>query len=111
MKYIPTSIVISGYSIIQRQPHSSCQSIDNGALLHPVKVSTGNDLLWPPARLKSSHTVHVQARIQGVGAGAGAHPWGGVPPFKMHYSIVFKHQFIIGRPPLGEILYPPLLML
>ena len=49
-----------------------------------------------------------QARIQGVGAGARAHPWGGVSPFKMHYSIAFKHQFIIGRPPLGEILYPTL---
>ena len=44
-----------------------------------------------------------QARIQGVGAGARAHPWGGVLPLKMHYSTAFKH----GRPPLGEILYPP----
>ena len=26
----------------------------------------------------------------------------------MHYSITFKHQSNIGRPPLGEILYPPL---
>ena len=43
-----------------------------------------------------------------MGAGARAHPWGGVSPSKMHYSISFKHQFIIGRPPLGEILYPPL---
>ena len=49
-----------------------------------------------------------QARIQGVGAGAGAHPWGGVSPFKMRYSIAYKHQSIIGLPPLGEILYPPL---
>ena len=51
-----------------------------------------------------------RVRIQGVGAGARAHPWGGVSPFKMHYSIAFKHQFIIGRPPLGEILYPPLVL-
>ena len=51
----------------------------------------------------------MQARIQGVGAGAGAHPWSGVSPFKMHYSIAFKYQFITGRPPLGEILYPPLI--
>ena len=28
----------------------------------------------------------------------------------MHYSIAFKHQSITGRPPLGEILYPPLSM-
>ena len=49
-----------------------------------------------------------QARIQGVGAGAGAHPWSGVSSFKMHYSTSFKYQFITGRPPLGEILYPPL---
>ena len=49
-----------------------------------------------------------QARIQGVGAGARAHPWDGVSPFKMHYSIAFKHHSITGRPPLGEILYPPL---
>ena len=52
-----------------------------------------------------------QARIQGVGAGARTHPWGGVSPFKMHYSIAFKHQFIIGRPLLGEILYPPLVVI
>ena len=26
----------------------------------------------------------------------------------MHYSIAFKHHPNIGRPPLGEILYPPL---
>ena len=43
-----------------------------------------------------------------MGAGARAHPWGGVSAFKMHYSITFKHQSNIGRPPLGEILYPPL---
>ena len=49
-----------------------------------------------------------QARIQGVGAGARAHPWGAVSPLKMNYSIAFKHQSITGRPPLGEILYPPL---
>ena len=49
-----------------------------------------------------------QARIQGVGAGSRAHPWGGVSPFKMHYSKAFKDQFITGFPPLGEILYPPL---
>ena len=29
-------------------------------------------------------------------------------PFKMHYFIALKHQSITGRPPLGEILYPPL---
>ena len=52
---------------------------------------------------------NMQARIQGVGAGARAHPWGGVSPFKMHYSIAFKYQSITGRPPLGEILYPPLI--
>ena len=46
-------------------------------------------------------------RIQGVGAGARAHPWGGVSPFEMHYSIAFKHQSGTRRPPLGEILYPP----
>ena len=36
------------------------------------------------------------------------HPWRGAAPFKMHHSITFKHQFITGRPPLGNILYPPL---
>ena len=25
-------------------------------------------------------------------------PWGGVSPFKMRYSIAYKHQSIIGRP-------------
>ena len=49
-----------------------------------------------------------QARIQGVGAGARANPWGWVSPYKMHYTIAFKHQTIIGRSPLGEILYPRL---
>ena len=58
---------------------------------------------------KLSVSKTLQARIQGVGARARAHPSGGVSPFKIHYSIVFKHQSIIGRPPLGEILYPPLL--
>ena len=43
------------------------------------------------------------------GAGGGVHSWGRVSPFKMHYSITFKYQAIIGRPPLGEILYPPLI--
>ena len=43
-----------------------------------------------------------------MGAGARAHPWGGFSLFKMHYSISFQHQSITGRPPLGEILYPPL---
>ena len=60
------------------------------------------------ANAKQCTTQRCQARIQGVGVGARAHLWGGVSPFKMHYSIAFKHQFIIGRPPLGEILYPPL---
>ena len=49
-------------------------------------------------------------RIHEVGAGARAHPWGGVSPFKMHYLTAFEHQSITGRPPLGEILYPPLAM-
>ena len=49
-----------------------------------------------------------QARIQGMGAGAGAHPWDGDSPLKIYHSIAFKHQFITRRPPLGEILYPPL---
>ena len=44
----------------------------------------------------------------GVGAGARAHPWDEVSPLKMHYLIAFKRQSINGRPPLGEILYPPL---
>ena len=43
-----------------------------------------------------------------MGAGARAHPRDGAPPFKMHYSIAFEHHSIIERPPLGEILYPPL---
>ena len=38
----------------------------------------------------------------------GAHPWSGVPPYKIYFSIAFKQQSITGRPPLGEILYPPL---
>ena len=49
-----------------------------------------------------------QVRIQGMGAGAGAHPWDGDAPLKIYLSIAFKHQFIIGRHPPGEILYPPL---
>ena len=43
-----------------------------------------------------------------MGAGARAHLWGGVSPFEMYNSIGFKHQSIAGRPPLEEILYPPL---
>ena len=54
------------------------------------------------------HCLARQARIQGMSAGAGAHPWDGISPFKIYYSIAFKRQSINGRPPLGEILYPPL---
>ena len=60
---------------------------------------------------KGGHTywrMGAQARIQEVGARAHAHPWGGVSPFKTHYSIAFKNQSVTGRPPLGEVLYPPL---
>ena len=39
---------------------------------------------------------------------AGAHPWDGDAPLKIHYSIPFKHRSITERPPLGEIVYPPL---
>ena len=39
---------------------------------------------------------------------AGVHPWDEDSPLKICHSIAFKHQFITGRPPLGEILYPPL---
>ena len=56
----------------------------------------------------SGYIVSYQARIQGVGAGASAHLWDGEAPFKIHHSIAFKHQFITGRPPLREILYPSL---
>ena len=42
------------------------------------------------------------------GSWVGAHPWDGRASFKIHHSIAFKHQFITGHPPLGEILYPPL---
>ena len=66
------------------------------------------DVLHGPTQLWSC-PVNNQARIQGVGAGAGAHPWNGVSPFKIHHTMAFGHQFIIGRPPLGEILYPPLI--
>ena len=44
----------------------------------------------------------------GGGAGAHAHPWNGGAPFKIHHSIIFKHQFITGRPPLEDILHPTL---
>ena len=58
---------------------------------------------------KQTHS-RQQARIQEVGAGAHAHPWDGDSPFKfkMHYSITFEYQSITGPPPLGKILYPPL---
>ena len=55
-----------------------------------------------------THSQEEQARIQVVGAGAGAYPWDGAATFKIHHAIAFKDQFITGRPPLGEILYPPL---
>ena len=61
-----------------------------------------------PPSWQSWVTPRAQARIQGVGAGAGAHPWDGDSPLKIYRSIAFKHQFITERPPLGEILYPPL---
>ena len=39
----------------------------------------------------------------GGGAGAGAHPWDGPTPLKIHWhSIAFKHQSITGRPFSGR---------
>ena len=72
---------------------------------HVPCVPIGCWILWV---FRIHFGIRWQARIQGVGAGARAHPRGGVSPFKMQYSIAFKHQSITGRPPLGEILYPPL---
>ena len=43
-------------------------------------------------------------QIQRVDAGACAHLWSGVSPFKMNYLIAYKHQSITGHPPLREIL-------
>ena len=41
--------------------------------------------------------------------GVGAYPWDEDAPFNIHHSIAFKHLSITGRPPLGEILHPPLI--
>ena len=41
-------------------------------------------------------THRLQARIQGVGAGADAHHWDGHAALKIRYSIPFKHQSITG---------------
>ena len=73
-----------------------------------ILIMTGN--IFENARVGGvlGATNGLQARIQGMGARVGAHPWDGISPFKIHYSIAFEHQFITGRPPLGEILYPPL---
>ena len=50
----------------------------------------------------------VQARNQGVGAGAGAHP---LDRSDTITDTEFEHQSITGRPPMGELLHPPLLSL
>ena len=57
--------------------------------------------------LSSQHR-ELRRGSRGWALGPRAHPWDGVLPFKMHYSIAFKRRSIAGRPPLGEILYPPL---
>ena len=74
--------------------------------LSPASSATRGGGELPPSTCRSCYLL--PGADSGVGAGAGAHPWGGVSPFKIHYSIAFKHQSITGRPPLGEILYPPL---
>ena len=57
----------------------------------------------PMSSANSARSGLTQARIQGVGAGARAHPWGGVSPFKMHYSIgSIQAPVHHWRPPLGE---------
>ena len=45
----------------------------------------------------------------GVCAVARANSWDRGAPFKISYSVVFQHQPITGRPPLGKILYLPVL--
>ena len=58
--------------------------------------------------LKSNSRQQPPGADPGVDAGAGGYTWNGKAPLKIHHSIAFKHQSIIGRPPLGQILYPPL---
>ena len=61
-----------------------------------------------------SHNKKTQTPHAGADPGGGR--WGARLPLalgrsftiQMHYSIAFKHQSITGRPPLGEIPYPPL---
>ena len=100
------------------RPHCTAHTIASTATLHGSHYSqhghTARLTLQPAHGIQHIVTyLHVgtyQARIQGGGgAGADAQPWGGFSPLKMHDSIAFMHQSIIGRPPLGEILHPPLL--
>ena len=79
------------------------------------KVWWPNQTVWCPnvndlIRKSSNNRWWSGADPGGWALGRAPHPWGGVLPFKMHYSIAFKHQSITGRPPLGEILYPPLVV-
>ena len=91
---------------------SSFTSLTSQLGHHVSHFSAGASRLPLPSWGITSLTSHLgnQARIQGVGARAGAHPWDGDSPFEIHWSIAFKHQSIIGRPPLGEILRPPLVI-
>ena len=72
------------------------------ALLHCPQALCGR---WHGQR--SANVLGIQRWVTADPEGGrwegGAHPWGGVSPFKIHYSIAFKHQSITGRPPLhGE---------
>ena len=54
-----------------------------GSVSHQPKFLRG-----PPPLGDATAGHQGQARIQGVGAGAGAHPWGGVSPLKTRFNSI-----------------------
>ena len=55
--------------------------LPGGATGHSARATRPN---CPAFIRKEGWYLCYQARIQGVGAGAGAHPWDGVSPFKIN---------------------------
>ena len=66
-------------------------SVDMTRVTVPRQTIDIAELNW--IEIEKNKTKRIgQARIQGVGAGARAHPWDGVSQCKTHYSIAFEHQ-------------------
>ena len=103
--------------------HRTNQGSHRNSFMEKTSLYPGTVVMYP--RAVACVFVHVQYRYmctcdrrysvirrgsRGWALGRAPTPGNGVSPLKIRYSIAFKHQSVTGRPPLGEILYPPLVI-